>query len=64
MAKKITIGFFIDTFFPMVDGVIMVVDNYARRLTKYANVIVFAPKIAGKKFDYKTLPYKVVCTVF
>ena len=62
MKKKITIGLFIDTFFPMVDGVIMVVDNYARRLTKYANVIVFAPKIAGKKFDYKSLPYKVVCT--
>ena len=43
MKDKITIGIFIDTFFPMTDGVIMVVDNYARRLIKYANVIVFTP---------------------
>lgn len=43
MKDKITIGLFIDTFFPMVDGVTMVVDNYAKRLSKIANVIVFAP---------------------
>ena len=27
MDKKITIGLFLDSFFPMTDGVIMVVDN-------------------------------------
>lgn len=59
---KITIGLFIDTFYPMVDGVITVVDNYAKRLSKYANVFVFAPsiKIKGKKFDDKKLDYKVI----
>ena len=41
--NKINIGLFIDTFYPMIDGVIMVVDNYAKRLSKYANVYVFAP---------------------
>lgn len=60
MENKITIGLFIDTFFPMVDGVTMVVDNYAKRLVKYANVIVFAPKCAGKEFDDSKLGYKVV----
>ena len=57
--KKIKIGLFIDTFFPMVDGVIMVVDNYARRLKDIADVTVFtvAPR---KKFDDSSLPYKVV----
>lgn len=60
MGKKITIGIFNDSFYPMADGVIMVVDNYARRLSKYANVIVFAPKYVGKSFDDSTLPYKVV----
>lgn len=60
MKKKITIGLYNDSFFPMADGVIMVVDNYARRLTKYANVIVFVPDYSNKKFDDKTLPYKVV----
>ena len=56
MDKKITIGLFVDSFFPMTDGVIMVVDNYARRLVKYANVIVFAPKYR-KKYDDSKLPY-------
>ena len=62
MKDKITIGLFVDTFYPMIDGVITVVDNYARRLMKYANVYVFAPtvKINGKKFDDATLPYKVI----
>lgn len=57
--KKITIGIFCDTFFPMTDGVIMVVDNYARRLIKYGDVIVFVPKL-NNYFDDSTLPYKVV----
>ena len=60
MKDKITIGIFIDTFFPMTDGVIMVVDNYARRLIKYANVIVFTPSYIGSNFDDSALPYKVV----
>lgn len=58
MKKKITIGLFIDTYFPMIDGVTMVVDNYAKRLTKYANVIVFAPSYAN--YDDTNLNYKVV----
>ena len=60
MENKITIGLFNDSFFPMADGVLMVVDNYARRLSKYANVIVFVPRYLGKDFDDSTLPYKVV----
>lgn len=58
--KKLTIGLFNDSFFPMTDGVVMVVDNYARRLSKYANVIVFVPKYINKDFDDSKLPYKVV----
>ena len=60
MKKKITIGLFIDNFFPMVDGVVNVVDNYARRLNKYANVVVFAPNMPGENFDVSSLPYKVI----
>ena len=60
MDKKITIGLFIDTYFPMIDGVIMVVDNYAKRLVKYANVIVFAPETPGVKYDDSKFEYKVV----
>lgn len=55
------VGLFIDTWYPMVDGVIKVVDNYARRLTQYCEVVVFCPETRGysKKEDAK-LPYKVV----
>ena len=59
MKKKLTIGLFNDSFYPLADGVIMVMDNYARRLSKYANVVVFAPRYR-KKFDDSKLPYKVV----
>lgn len=59
MKKKLTIGIFCDAFFPMTDGVVMVVDNYARRLTEYANVIVFVPKYNDKQDD-SIYPYKVV----
>ena len=57
--KKLNIGLFIDTWFPMVDGVINVVDNYAKRLCKFANVTVFAPKV-NKNYTGSNLPYKIV----
>ena len=60
MSKKITIGLFNDSFYPFADGVIMVVDNYARELSKYANVIVFVPSYRDKPYDDTALPYKVV----
>ena len=60
MKDKITIGLFIDTYYPMIDGVCMVVDNYAKRLVKYANVIVFAPEYPGIKYDDSKFEYKVV----
>lgn len=54
------IGLFIDTFYPMIDGVITVVDNYARILNSYKDteVIVFAPD--NGIYDDSKLPYKVV----
>lgn len=58
--KELTIGMFVDTFFPMTDGVAMVVDNYAKRLYKRARVIVFAPSIRGMKYDDSVFPYEVV----
>ncbi|MBU1093470.1 MAG: glycosyltransferase [Firmicutes bacterium] len=57
--KKITIGLFIDVFFPMVDGVVVVVDNYARQLMQNANVIVFSPGSRVRKYR-DNLPYRVI----
>lgn len=50
------VGLFIDTWYPMVDGVIKVVDNYARRLTNYCDVVVFCPDTGKVE---KALPYQV-----
>ena len=61
MSKKLKIGLFLDTFFPMVDGVIMVVDNYAKRLSKFCDVTVFtinSKKKCDRKFDYKIVRCK------
>ena len=55
------VGLFIDTWYPMVDGVIKVVDNYARRLIQYCDVVVFCPETRGfRKEDDAALPYQVV----
>ncbi len=58
--KKITVGMFCDSFFPFVDGVNMVIDNYAKRLLKYANVVVIVPEMPGQKHDDSVYPYKVI----
>ena len=61
MKEKIKIGLFIDSFFPMVDGVAVVVDNYAKRLSKLADVTVFAPSYKNlKKEDDMKYGYKIV----
>lgn len=57
--KKITIGLFIDVFYPMVDGVVVVVDNYAKQLMQNSNVIVFAPGSRDRKYR-DNLPYRVI----
>ena len=60
MKDRLTIALFNDSFYPMADGVISVIDNYARRLSKYANVIVFVPRYNNKTYDDSIFPYKVV----
>lgn len=58
--KKLNIGLFVDSFFPMVDGVVMVVDNYAKRLSEFCNVTVFTLKPRGYNKYVRTYPYNVV----
>ncbi len=58
--KKIKIGIFIDNYYPTVDGVVVVVDNYARELSKIADVTVIAPSY-GYTNDKKNIkPYKII----
>ena len=58
MDKRLKIAMVIDTYFPMIDGVVMVVDNYAKKLQKYADVTVFCPMV-DKRFQ-DNYNYKVV----
>lgn len=58
LMNKPTIGLFIDAFFPMVDGVIVVVDQYAKHLQHVANVVVFAPQASDKNYR-EDRPYPV-----
>ena len=57
-AYRLRIGIFIDTYFPMIDGVVMCVDNYAKYLSSRADVTVFTT-VVDRDFEDKT-PYRVV----
>ncbi len=55
---RLKIAYFLDVFYPAIDGVINVLDNYAKELSKDHDVTVFVPKT---KQDYvDDFPYKVV----
>lgn len=57
--KKIKVGLFIDTFFPMVDGVVKVVENYAKLLNDNEfEAVVFAPRPRDKKY-VDDFPFRV-----
>lgn len=55
------VGYFIDGYYPVIDGVIKVVDAYATRLVKKCDVTIFTPRTAATEpgFDDR-FPYKVV----
>ena len=55
---KKTVVYFIDSFFPVIDGVVAVLDNYAVQMQKYYNVVICAPKHKGSIF--KTDKYFVL----
>jgi len=65
---RINIGLFIDTYYPMIDGVVTVVDNYAKILSEKANVIVFCPKMSEEyddsKFEYQVVRCKSIPIIF
>jgi len=59
MQKRLKIGLFIDSYFPMIDGVTMVVHNYATRLALVADVVVFCTQLK-EPFDDSKFNYTVV----
>ncbi len=57
MKDKITIGLFVDTYFPTIDGVVTCVNQYATHLKDKANVFVACPKRRGHEDN---LGYEVI----
>ncbi len=58
---KKTVVYFCDTYFPCIDGVIVVLDNYAEQLAKFYNVVVVAPchkKMIAKQDNYLVIGSK------
>ena len=56
--EKKTIAYFIDSYFPIIDGVVAVLDNYAKYMSKFFNVVVCTPK--HKKSTYVNDDYLVL----
>ena len=57
--RRLKIGIFMDSFYPMVDGVVVVIDNLASMLAKYNDVTVVVPYTDTYNEDYKK-PYNIV----
>src|SRR5574344_1172178 len=48
---KINVVMSCDAFFPIMDGVVSVMDNLAKRLLAYCNVLVVAPEYKGLVYE-------------
>ena len=51
--KRLKIGIFMDSFYPAIDGVVVVIDNLASMLAKFNDVTVVVPYTETYKEDYK-----------
>lgn len=58
-SKNIRSAQFIDTYFPIVDGVVQTVNNYAAEMNATSYSCVVAPK-AAEEYDDSVLPYDVL----
>ncbi len=62
MSKKMKVGIFVDSFYPIIDGVSQVVNNYCYYLNKYddVEVILVTPKYPNadySKYEFNIYPY-------
>ena len=57
--KRLKIGIFLDNFYPTIDGVVLVVDNLAKMLSKFNDVIVVVPYSNSIDEDFLR-PYRVI----
>ena len=59
LMEKLKIGMFMDSFYPDINGVILVMENLLRCMSKYADVTLIVPKTGSEKDD-KNYPFKII----
>ena len=57
--RRLKIGIFMDSFYPAIDGVVLVVDNLAKALSEFNDVTVVVP-YSESYIDDNKRPYKVI----
>ena len=58
MDKKLKVGIFMDSYYPAIDGVVVVIDNLAKELLKYCDVTIVVP-FTDSYVEDENRPYKV-----
>lgn len=70
MNKKLNIAVFIDAFYPIVDGVIVSLNNVYKKMAKNHNILVIAPTCGNDKKDefeyevYRVPSFKIPFTQY
>lgn len=59
MMKKLKIAMFMDSFYPDINGVILVMEHLLRCMSEYADVTLVVPKTGSEKDD-KNYPFKII----
>ena len=57
--KKLKVGMFMDSWYPDINGVILVMENLMKNMSKYADITLVVPKTGSEEND-KNYPFKVI----
>ena len=57
--NKLKIAMFMDSFYPDINGVILVMEHLLRCMKEYADVTLVVPKTGSEKED-KNYPFKII----
>ena len=57
--KKIQVGMFMDSWYPDLNGVILVMENLIKNMSDYADVTLVVPKTGSEEND-KNYPFKII----
>ena len=58
--KKLKIGMFMDSWYPDINGVILVMENLLKNMKDYADVTLIVPKMEKSNIDDSMYPFKII----